>query len=444
MNPLIFALITILFFSVFHNLIVKTLATKFKIVLWTVFLIKALLATTTGHFDIYRFIVFIQNYTSSAATNPWDYSLINHDADFPYPPFLLYIHASLFFLFKPFLNANPPYLPTALGYTLIHVPLLVSDLIILKIFVKKFEDTKNWSAFCFYLFSPVILFHQYYSGQLDLIAVLPFFIAVVALEKNHLAKAIGFFITSLILKPFGLIFYPLLILVKFQPNRERFKLLFLLILTILFFKISELPFYFTNSYQKLVGAGAKALTSKTNFPILCATIFALIYKDSKSENPRWSIAEAIVAIMLAMAATTKYSAGWMTWVVPFAALSIFSNKQTIKTPLWNMWNIFFVLHWSLVANSPLLDSFSVLTDKFLGNNFNFQMGEPYHWISDNYGDSLAKKLAELSENIFSLISLIILTRMLFLIHLPNWYKNQLSNLTKNLIHEANKTSPKHN
>jgi hypothetical protein len=109
-----------------------------------------------------------------------------------------------------------------------------------------------------------------------------------------------------------------------------------------------------------------------------------------------------------------------------------------------MWNIFFVLHWSLVANSPLLDSFSVLTDKFLGNNFNFQMGEPYHWISDNYGDSLAKKLAELSENIFSLISLIILTRMLFLIHLPNWYKNQLSNLTKNLIHEANKTSPKHN
>ena len=145
--------------------------------------------------------------------------------------------------------------------------------------------------------------------------------------------------------------------------------------------------------------------------------------------------------MLAMAATAKYSAGWMTWIVPFAALSIFSDKQTIKTPLWN---IFFVLHFSLVANSPLLDSFSVLTDKFLGNNFNFQMGESYHWISNNYGDSLAKKLAELSENIFSLISLTILVRMLFLTHFPNWHKNHLLNLTKKLNNEANKTSSKYN
>jgi len=304
-------------------------------------------------------------------------------------------------------------LPSGIGYTLIRIPFLISDLIFLKIFVQKFRETNNSKALYFYLLSPVILFHQYYSGQFDLITVLPFFIAVIAFEKNLLNRSALFLFISLALKPFGIIFYPLLALKKIKISKANLQFLFLLFLTIVFYKLSELPFSLSKSYRVLMGAGSDSLVKNVFFLALYILIIGVMFLDCLSKNQLWTIPEGIVVIMLAMAATTNHSAGWMTWIIPFVTILMFNKEKSCETPLWYLWGTLFVLRWSLVEHSPLLDSFSVFFDKFLVSDLNLPMGAPYHWISKSYGDAVAKVLIESSRILFSITSFLIMVRIFF-------------------------------
>lgn len=91
--------------------------------------------------------------------------------------------------------------------------------------------------------------------------------------------------------------------------------------------------------------------------------------------------------MLAIAATSNHSAEWMTWIIPFVTILMFNKDKGCETPLWYLWGILFVLRWSLVEHSPLIDSFSVFADKFLGaengRSISLDIKELWRWSSEN-------------------------------------------------------------
>lgn len=252
------------------------LSKKVKIIAIFVIATKIILALFMGHFDIYRFIVFIQNWIADPSTIPWDYTLINPEADFPYPPVMLYLHSFFLYFFKGLLNLEPPYLPTAAAYNLIRIPLLTADLLLFYFMARYTKDSKE--LFFFYLLNPLILFHQYFSGQFDLIALVPFIIgAYLYLEKNKTWPLPGvLFFLSLILKPFALLFFPLIYLDGLYSKRSMESLI-LLPSIMIFAKITEFPYIVSDSYRLLVGAGARVLISPNPFLFYWKYSFSQFY-----------------------------------------------------------------------------------------------------------------------------------------------------------------------
>lgn len=388
-----------------------------------VFCFKFWIAFTMGHLDVTRFIIFLQEFIKFPFNNPWDYNPGFPHADFPYPPFLLYLHAIPFFLFKGLITHSPSLNPTGFTYTLFRLPLVLFDLWWFKelvLLVSK-ENSHTFRKVLFsYLFCTVILFHQYYSGQLDLIAAIPFFLSCLEIEQKTriTPKAFTLLTLSLCLKPFAIIFLPFIFLriASFTtgplPNRTKVILTegIILATSIFLFKLSELPFLLTESYQSKMGVGASVLYQK--YAILGAKVFPVayliysvfIFRTSISPKKQYNLFFSVLMITLLMGATTQHSAGWMLWGCAAYCLLIRNFNARWTPRVWWTWNIFFVVRWSFVSHSPVADSFGVFLTKFLHFKTAPEMGYLFHRLESNYGLRVANQVSHLSEVFFILLS----------------------------------------
>lgn len=388
-----------------------------------IFSLKLFLALTMGHLDITRFIIFVQNFVRHPMVNPWDYNPPFPSADFPYPPLLLYLHAFFFFIFKPLLSYSAETDPIGFAYTIFKIPFVLADLILLQQLLALYSsDGKEFKKMMLcYLGCGVLLFHQYYSGQLDLIAAIPFFLSVLEIEKNRALtfKAFILLCLSLCFKPFALIFFPVIFL-RIVQLRKLYRInswraflrdFAMLCITFLVFKFSEMPFLFTSSYQSKMGAGAIVFFQPGPFvDIILFPFFYCAYLIFFSIFAFFQLYEVriyihIVCITLLVAVSVFHSAGWMIW----ACLGVFFGfnffmKNRVNIFFWWCWNISFIARWAVVEHSPVADSFSIFITKFLKLSSALPMGFVFKYFSKTYDQAFALSLVECTHFLFMLIS----------------------------------------
>lgn len=401
----------------------------------SVSILKLFIALTMGHYDIYRFIVFIQQFIAHSNLSPWDYSLTHPDADFPYPPWLLYLHTLVFLPFREHLILVTPYVPNAYGYMLIRIPFILCDIALLSYFIRLFQKTGHTqtASLLFLLLNPIILFHQFYSGQFDLIAVLFFFLFTVELtEKGFTNLTCLWLFLSLALKPFGILFLgPILLafVIKIYQKSSSITIfghtlrpvILYLIGIFGFCLLSQMPYLLTHSYQTQMGAGSKVLLGKDFlfhhalflpvYAVACAVLLGFAFKKN---IPNIYMHLVIIGV-LAFSATTDHSAGWVTWCVPF--IIYLALHQTLhELWLYWIWGGLFIFRWTLVDHSPAFDSLDVFLNHFLHvKTPYFGIGYFYHLISAKYSIHMADFWVTASAKSFALMSWIILLQHLLYI-----------------------------
>jgi len=439
MTPLQFAGTIAIPFLIAHYLIIKKEGSKLKTLLWIVIALKLFMTLTMGHFDLFRFITFLQNFVANPEQNPWTYDSQTFFATFPYPPVLMYIHAFFFWLFEPFLNLSHPYWPTPYAYTIISIPILIIDLLFLRLFLKARNKSTKKTAFLFYLINPLLLYINHFHGQFDWIAIFPFFLAILEYEKNKLSNKFLIYLTiSLILKPFALLLLPV-IFVDLLPDikkhyKEFFKYLALILIPIIIWKLSELPYSLSPEYRATIGAKAfeRIFSSNRLIPIpLFPTAYiamGIYWLVNVFKRNNWKASERIIVIMLLLSAFRHPTPNWLIWLFPFVViLHLRSNKQL--SAMWWIWIMVTLLQITVQTHNAFFDSAGILTTYFLKLDKIFMSGAPYIFLETSLGESIVKNL----RTLIGLANVIIPLTIIFAILKPKIPKTSLLKISKKLL-----------
>jgi hypothetical protein len=352
-----------------------------KVLLVAVLLVKVFLCLFTGHFDIYRFLVFLQHALAFPGEDPWAYRALNTHSDFPYPPALFHFLKALVSLGE--INPLPPHEPPAGHlYSLVKLPILMADVVVAACLARR--TSLRWMVLTYWT-SSIVIFHQFYSGQFDLLVAAPIVFAFCWQDRSwhrglSLAKWPVFlsWLLSVVLKPFALLFAPFWVLQ--QPDWRRRMAAGALILTVfVIFKASEWPHAGSHAYREQMGAGVQFLLLNLKmhrqYWFVAASLFLLaVIWFRRVASPWWPVA----CVTLAIGAFAFHSAGWMTWAA--VTLPVVMHDQGWRRGtcrLFLLWQCAFVLRWVYCPTSPLFDSLSVFTDRFLHMNLGLPMGFVY-------------------------------------------------------------------
>ncbi|MDA1060754.1 MAG: hypothetical protein O3B47_03095 [bacterium] len=419
-------------FLIAHYFIVKKERKKLKIILWIVIILKLFVALTMGGPDMYWFTSFIQKFLSNPSENPWIYSYQHINADFPYPPLLLYIHTFFMWIFKPFLNLNPPYYPTPYSFSILRIPFLITDLIFLKIFLNLRANSKYKAAFFFYLLNPVFLYQQYYEGQIDWVALLPFVFAIYEYEKNLVSKKfLGWLSLSLMLKPLALLLMPVIFVDIIQKYKKTpikiIKYSLLLTIPIILWKISELPFSLSIEYQSEFGAGAfnKIFGKNHLFPLplfaIAYSIIGIYWLINSLKNTNWTIPERIIIVLLLFASLGHPARTWLLWTTPFIVILEFKGKLKLLSLFW-LWTTAHLGRTLLNKTSSIPIAFSVLVIYFLNQDYAISLGGIFNSLKEIFGEQTTILIGYGTGLIFRLTGLLIIYK----IFRSKWKEKSLS------------------
>lgn len=376
-----------------------------KVLIVAVIFLKVFVSLTMGHLDIYRFIYFIKHFVTYPNLNPWGFS--DPLADFPYPPFLLYLNSLLFFVKKLFFQ-NWPSIPDVWDFMLIRIPFLIADILFSRFLIKR-----SMRGYFLFLFSPVMLFHQVYSGQLDLIAAVPFVFSVVALADGKLLLGFIWLTISMVLKPYAILFLPFLLFFS-TSIREFLKIGFLSGLAILLFKISEHPFALSPEYLGKMGAGAKFLfiPKYLSFYFLTwASLAVCLWQRPSLFNRRDLVFLGLFVVSFAVALVDYHSAGWLLW--PVLLLTVWTERdEWLNWPwLWWTWSVLFILRWSFIDHSPFFDSLDVFLKHYLNLETRLGIGFFYRSLQANYSKEAADLVLGYSVQIFEIFTYFLLAQI---------------------------------
>lgn len=377
---------------------IRSFSRPFKLAMVAVVFLKVFIALSMGHLDIVRFIYFIKYFVAFPSLNPWEFS--SPLSDFPYPPALLYLNSILFFA-KRFILQSWPLVPDVWDFILIRIPFLVVD-----IFFSRFLLKRSVEGFVLFLFSPVMLFHQVYSGQLDLIAAVPFIFSLVAFADGKQNQGFFWMVLSMVLKPYAVLFLPFLLFFS-KTIKDFFKIGTLLGLSFLFFKLSEFPFVFSPDYARKMGAGAKFLLipKYLGFYFLVWVGIAIsLWRRPLVVKRSAAVYLGLFLISFGVAVVDYHSAGWLLW--PVLIFTVWSERAEWLRWRWTwwVWGILFVLRWSFIDHSPFFDSLDVFLNNYLQVETRLGMGYFYRNLEGIYSKEAAEQALRFSVHIFEIFT----------------------------------------
>jgi uridine kinase len=306
-----------------------------------------LMALFSSDYQDRLFLPFIQHFLSGDL-NPWQYFYENPSSvEFPYHPVMLYVlslfYAPIYFLF----GEN-----IILENLFFKLPVLVADLIILRLLVRTFSSAQK-QVILFYFASPIIIYASYIHSQLDLIPTAFLFLCIFYLIKNRIFKSALFLGLAISTKLHVLAAIPLLMI--YLLRKDRYKEMFYLggiaaamyFFFLLPFINSEGFFYlvYKNTKQKSLFDSSLILSNiKIILPLLAAVLIYtrfLIYKKLNNDL----LYTFLVILFSLFVILVPPSPAWYIWLFPF--LSIFfirnhaENNKIIY--LYIFLNLFYII-----------------------------------------------------------------------------------------------------
>lgn len=316
-----------------------------------------------------QFAPFGDYFVGNGFTNPYDYFGKNGTGlEFPYPPLMLYIMSLPRLLLSPIFAADYQHFGIAASI-IYRIPLFVADLAILFVLMRWLKS-KTRQVLIWYWLSPVLIYINYFHGQLDVIPISFLIISLYLLFKSKWLWAFVFLGFAIGCKTNMGLVLPFYIIYLFRTPNVSFKTILLSVASLLgLVFLINLPYINSAGFIKMVYNNPVQqqifdLYYQFNYSLriyfIPSVYFVLVlwYFSFKFVNKDQLIL-FLTFCFLALTLLVAPMQGWYYWIYPF--LAYFVVKQGLKEKqVFVLLSIFYFAYFALVYNSDYLTSFNFI------------------------------------------------------------------------------------
>jgi uridine kinase len=336
---------------------------------WAGLLVKLVLSALFAS-DYLRelFTPFGNYFISSGFQNPYDYfAQFGQGTEFPYPPLMLWIFSSfraIFWIIAP---------GTVDGFSiadslLYRIPLLIADLGILFVLMRWLK-TKTRQVLIWYWLSPVLIYINYFHGQLDVIPMAFLVISLYFLFKNKwllsfllLGLAIGSKTNMVLVMPFYFVY---LLRTPHVSFAKGFASTLILILVI---AIINLPYIGSEAYRTMVYNNPVQqqvfdfyyeFNEDLVIYFIPAIYFVLVlwYLSFRFVN-RDQLILFLAFTFLALTLMIAPMQGWYYWVLPLLVYFVIKQGERAQQ-LFALLSILYFVYFAWIPDCDYLTSFNL-------------------------------------------------------------------------------------
>lgn len=306
------------------------------------------------------FTPFVNYFVESGFQNPYEqFNQGGVEEHFPYPSIMLFILSIPRTLFS-FLLSPEIYNASALHIFLMRLPLLLFDFIILVVLLRWLK-TKHIQVLWLYWLSPIILYINYFHGQLDIIPIGFLIMALYALFKEKWYVSAILLALACAAKTNIAMVLPFFVIYAFKNKKSWMNVVTTVLIFFIVFVIVQLPFLFSDSYIQMVynnTVQTKVFDAFINignnsFLLVIGAYMALLV---------WSMSfirinKNLLLLFLAFSfgVLTLFISpmqGWYCWLVPFFIYFVIKFSETQKTMYYVLTGMYF-LYFILLPNSDI-------------------------------------------------------------------------------------------
>jgi len=313
------------------------------------------------------FAPFGNYFIESGFQNPYEHFQNNGTGtEFPYPPLMLWLFTLPRTILWPIIGGSSTVFSFA-DSIIYRIPLLLADLAILFVLLRWLK-TKMRQVLVWYWLSPILIYINYFHGQLDVIPIAVLFISLYFLFKNKFV--LSFLVLGLAIgcKTNIVLVFPFYVIYLFRISHINFKDIALSVST--FFitvALINLPFInspgfikmvYNNPVQQHIFDLYYVFNETLKIYFIPAVYFSLLiwYLSMKFVN-RDQLILFFAFTFLALTLMVAPMQGWYYWIMPF--LIYFSIKQDkVERQLLILLTFFYFAYFALAPNSDYHNSFN--------------------------------------------------------------------------------------
>jgi len=322
------------------------------------------------------FAPFANYFISSGFENPYAHFYSNGTGtEFPYPPLMLWVFSSFSTLLYPFFGHLSGF--SAVDSLLYRLPLFFADLAILFVLLRWLK-TYTREVLVWYWLSPILIYINYFHGQLDVIPMAFLFGSMYFLFKNKWLSSVVFLAFAIGCKTNMLLVLPFFAIYLFKiPNftlKSALGAIFVLCSVIF---LVNLPYIgsdgfmnmvYNNPVQQQVFNLYYQFDEHLKFFFIPSVYFVLVlyYASFKFVN-RDQLILFLAFTFLILTLMIAPMQGWYYWVVPFLVFFIIKQGPKVKM-VFVMLTVLYFLYFALIPHSDFLSSFNFSNSDYIIND----------------------------------------------------------------------------
>lgn len=319
-----------------------------------------------SHFLRDLFAPFLNYFVESGFANPYaEFNGMGAEEHFPYPDIMLYIMSVPRLIFSPLLS-HGIYDVSALHLFVFRLPLLIFDFIILLVLLRWLK-TKHKQVLWLYWLSPIVMYINYFHGQLDIIPIGILIVSLYFLFKQKWVLSIIVLAIACATKTNIIVVVPFIFIYAFKNNLNVIKCATLALIFIGMFAAVQLPYLFNTDYQQMVFANkvqTKVFDAHLPFGnymlyFIVSAYFILLFRAITFTKINRNLLMLFLAFsfgVLTLFITPMQ--GWYMWLVPFFIYFVIQFNETQKYLYFVMVALYFI-YFSTVPNSDIAVPFDL-------------------------------------------------------------------------------------
>lgn len=313
------------------------------------------------------FAPFAEYYVSSGFSNPYDYFIENgRGNEFPYPPFMLWLFSIPRMIFAPLCDTDG--VLTLFESFVYRIPLFLSDLAILFVLIRWLK-TRIRQVLIWYWLSPILIYINYFHGQLDVIPIAVLFISLYFLFKQRWIVSFVFLAFAIGCKSNMILVLPFYVIYVWRTKNNNWKEVFMPLASLLaVVALINLPYLGSSGFIKMVYNNPVQqqvfdlfyqFNQSLRIYFIPAVFFSLLlwYYNLKFVN-RDQLILFLTFVFLALTLMIAPMQGWYYWIIPF--LIYFSIKQEKEErQLLILLNLLYFGYFGLIPACDYFDSSNI-------------------------------------------------------------------------------------
>lgn len=330
-----------------------------------------------SHFLRDLFAPFINFFVESGFDNPYEaFNGSSTEEHFPYPSIMLYIMAIPRILFSPFLSDGIADTST-LHLFIYRLPLLVFDFVILLVLLRWFK-TKHRQILWLYWLSPLVIYINYFHGQLDIIPIGLLIVGLYLLFKQNWWLSAIVFALACATKTNIAVVMPFIGIYIYKNKLSLYQCVLYVLLFLTVFISVQIPFISNDAYRQMVYENsvqtrvydAFFIMGTNRFYFAIAAYLILFYRAITFRKINRNLLMLFLAFSFGVFTFfIMPMQGWYMWLVPFFIYFIIQNDNAYKYIYFALIGLYFI-YFACVENSDY-NYWFVATEHQLNVSFTF-------------------------------------------------------------------------